>query len=347
MKEPFGTVGGKAVDIFTLTNEQGSHAHITNYGGIVVSLNMPDRHGRHADVVHGFDTLDEYVEKSPYFGCLVGRYGNRIDGGRFALDGVDCQVTVNSEPHCLHGGRLGFDKVVWIANEIDSDHGPALQLDYVSADGEEGFPGNLSVTAVYKLTESNGLRLDYTATTDKMTVCNLTHHSYFNLAGRGTILEHSVMIAAERFTPVNDDLIPTGETRPVAGGPLDFTTSHAIGERIGDDDEQLVNGGGYDHNWVLDEQDGRHTFAARADEPLSGRSMEVWTTQPGLQFYSGNFLDGTLTGKDGQVYEHRSAFCMEPQHYPDSPNQPGFPSVCLAPGDTYTNTIEYRFSTNG
>jgi aldose 1-epimerase len=345
MKEPFGTVDGQAVDIFTLTNAQGSCARITNYGGIVVSLHVPDCTGSHGDVVHGFDTLDEYVEKNPYFGCLVGRYGNRIADGRFTMDGIEYPVTVNSAPNCLHGGKKGFDKVVWTADEIESDHGPALQLEYVSADGEEGFPGNLSVTAVYTLTEANGLILDYTAKTDKRTVCNLTHHSYFNLAGQGNILDHCVTIAGGHFTPVNNALIPIGELQSVAGGPLDFRTPFAIGERIGVDHEQLVIAGGYDHNWVLDDQEGTHTLAARVDEPVSGRRMEVWTTEPGLQFYSGNFLDGTLTGKGGRTYEQRSAFCMEPQHYPNSPNQPNFPSVFLVPGETYTNTIEYRFST--
>ena len=345
MKESFGTVDGQAADIFTLTNAQGSRARVTNYGGIVVSLHVPDRHGGHGDVVHGFDTLDEYVEKNPYFGCLVGRYGNRIAKGKFSMDGIDYQLSVNSDPNCLHGGHRGFDKVVWTANEIESENGPALKLEYLSADGEEGFPGNLKVTAVYTLTESNGLVLEYTAKTDKKTVCNLTHHSYFNLAGQGNILDHIVTIAGSHFTPVDDALIPIGEIKAVAEGSLDFGKPCAIGERIDVEDEQLVIAGGYDHNWVLNDQAGTHTFAARVDEPVSGRRMEVWTTEPGLQFYSGNFLDGTLTGKGNRIYEKRSAFCMEPQHFPDSPNNPNFPSAFLVPGETYTNTIEYRFST--
>ena len=345
MKEPFGTIDGQAVDIFTLTNAQGSRARITNYGGIVVSLHVPDCHGGHGDVVHGFNTLDEYVKKNPYFGCLVGRYGNRIAKGKFSMDGIDYTVSANSDPNCLHGGHKGFDKVVWTANEIESDNGSALKLEYLSADGEEGFPGNLNVTAVYTLTESNGLLLEYTARTDKKTVCSLTHHSYFNLAGQGNILDHVVTIAGSHFTPVDDTLIPVGEIKAVAEGPLDFRQPCAIGQRIDFEDEQLVIAGGYDHNWVLDGQAGAHTLAARVDEPVSGRRMEVWTTEPGLQFYSGNFLDGTLKGKDSRIYEKRSAFCMEPQHYPDSPNKPNFPSAFLVPCETYTNTIEYRFST--
>jgi len=345
--QPFGkTKEGTPVDIFTLRNKNGVEARICNYGGIVVSLKVPDRNGQMSDVVLGYDKLDDYIKSSPYFGCLVGRYGNRIAKGKFTLNGNVYTLATNNGPNALHGGIKGFDKVVWEAKVLGSHDGPTLQLRYLSKDGEEGYPGNLSVTAVYTLTEDNGLKLDYTATTDKDTVVNLTQHTYFNLAQKGDILNHVVMINADKFTPVDSTLIPTGELRPVEGTPFDFRKPTAIGARINQDDEQLKFGNGYDHNWVLNKPMGQLGLAARVSEPTTGRVLEVLTTEPGLQFYTGNFLDGTLKGKGGWVYQFRNAFCMEPQHYPDSPNHPEFPSVVLKPGKTYKNTIIYRFSTS-
>lgn len=343
--EPFGTApDGTPVEIHTLRNASGMEARICTYGGIVVSLKVPDRDGNLGDVVLGYDGLDGYLKESPYFGCLVGRYGNRIAGGRFTLDGTTYVLATNNGPNHLHGGLVGFDKRVWSAAAERGPLGPRLVMTYVSPDGEEGYPGKLTVKAVYTLTEGNGLRLDYEATTDKPTVVNLTQHSYFNLAGRGDILGHEVRIDADRFTPVDATLIPTGELRPVAGTPFDFRQPTAIGARIGQDDEQLRYGGGYDHNWVISKPHGQFARQAVVHEPTTGRVLEVWSTEPGLQFYCGNFLDGSITGKGGWVYGHRNGFCMEPQHYPDSPNQPAFPSVVLRPGRTFRSTIEYRFS---
>ncbi len=344
-KQPFGkTRDGTPVDLYVLRNSKGMEAGICNYGGIVVWLKVPDKHGKLGDVVLGYDHLDGYLTNNPYFGCLVGRYGNRIANGQFTLDGVKYQLAKNDGPNHLHGGLKGFDKVVWSAKSYLTPDGPALELEYLSPDGEEGYPGNLSVKAIYTVTEDNALRVDFTATTDKPTICNLTHHSYFNLAGKGDILGHVVMMPAERFTPVDSTLIPTGELRPVAGTPFDFRKPTAIGARINQDDEQLKFGKGYDHNWVYDKPPGKLTLLARVTEPTSGRVMEVWSTEPGLQFYSGNFLDGTITGKGGWVYQFRHGFCMEPQHYPDSPNKPHFPSTVLRPGQVYRNTIIYKFS---
>lgn len=343
-QEPFGTVDGQPVSLWILRNAHGAEARICNYGGIVVSLKMPDRNGAFGDVVLGYDTLGDYVKNSPFFGALIGRYGNRIARGRFTLDGVTYTLATNNYPNALHGGLKGFDKRVWQGQAFDSPSGPSLVLNYLSKHLEEGYPGNLIVKAVYTLTDDNELRLDYTATTDQDTVVNLTHHSYFNLAGRGTILGHEVMIPADTFTPVDRTLIPTGELRPVADTPFDFREPTAIGARINQDDEQLKFGGGYDHNWVVNKPPGQLGLMARVYEPTTGRVMEVWSTDPGLQFYSGNFLDGTITGKGGWVYQFRDAFCMEPQHFPDSPNHPNFPSVVLKPGQTYHNTIIYRFS---
>jgi aldose 1-epimerase len=345
-KQPFGTAPtGEPVDIYTLRNNKGAEARIMNYGGIVVSLKMPDKDGHFGDVVLGYDNLDSYVKNSPYFGALIGRYGNRIGGGKFTLDGVTYQLATNNGPNCLHGGLKGFDKRVWTAKAHESADGPQLVLHYLSKDGEENFPGNLKVKAVWTLTDDNALKLEYTATTDKDTVVNLTHHGYFNLAGKGDILGHVVMIPADKFTPVDATLIPTGELKSVEGTPFDFRTPTAIGARINDDNEQLKFGGGYDHNWVINKTLGDMTLMARVTEPTTGRVMEVWSTEPGLQFYSGNFLDGTITGKYGWVYEHRDAFCMEPQHFPDSPNKPQFPTTELKPGEVYHNVIMYKFST--
>jgi aldose 1-epimerase len=345
-RQPYVAAGsGTPLELFTLRNANGVEATITNYGGIVTTLKVPDRSGQMGDVVWGYDNLSGYLNNSPYFGCLVGRYGNRIAKGKFTLDGKEYQLVINNYPNALHGGQKGFDKVVWQARPFESAEGPALELKYRSRDGEENYPGNLDVTALYTLTNDNALRLIYTATTDKDTVLNLTQHSYFNLAGQGDILNHEVMIDADRFTPVDATLIPTGRLRPVKGTPLDFTKPAKIGARINSDDEQIKLGGGYDHNFVLNQKTpGELTLAARVTEPTTGRVLEVYTTEPGLQFYTGNFLDGTITGKGGQVYKHRSAFCMEPQHFPDSPNKPQFPSVVLKPGQTYKNTIMYKFS---
>jgi aldose 1-epimerase len=343
--QPFGqTKDGTSVELFTLRNAKGAEVGICNYGGLVIFLKVPDRNGQFGDVVLGYDKLDDYIKDSPYFGALIGRYGNRIAKGKFTLNGEQYTLAVNNGPNALHGGLKGFDKVVWQPTIRASLEGPELELTYVSKDGEEGYPGTLSVKAVYTLTDDNALKLQYTATTDKDTVVNLTHHSYFNLAGRGDILSHEVMIPADKFTPVDSTLIPTGELQPVGGTPFDFRTPTAIGARIGQDDQQLRFGGGYDHNWVVNKPMGQLGLMARVYEPTSGRVMEVLSNEPGLQFYSGNFLDGKNVGKGGWAYQFRNGFCMEPQHYPDSPNQPNFPSVVLKPGQVFRNTIVYKFS---
>jgi aldose 1-epimerase len=345
-KQPFGTTkDGKPVDLYTLRNAKGAEARIMNYGGIVVSLKVPDKTGNFGDVVLGYETLAEYEKETPYFGCLVGRYGNRIAKGKFTLGGKTYTLATNNPPNALHGGLKGFDKVVWQAHAYESKLGPALELRYLSRDGEEGYPGDLAVTAVYTLTADNCLRLEYTATTDQDTVVNLTQHSYFNLAGKGDILGHVVYLNSETFTPVDSTLIPTGELRPVKGTPMDFNTPTPIGARINQNDEQLKFGGGYDHNWVINKPAGQLGLMAEVYDPTSGRVLKVYSTEPGLQFYTGNFLNGTLKGKGGRFYQFRTGFCMEPQHYPDSPNQPGFPSVVLKPGQVYKNTISYCFST--
>jgi aldose 1-epimerase len=330
-------------EIYVLRNAAGMKARITNYGGTVMSLMVPDKRGTLADVVLGYDRVADYAKVSPYFGCLIGRYGNRIANARFSLDGREYPLAANNGPNSLHGGVKGFDKVLWKARPFAGELGPALELRYLSKHMEEGFPGNLDVTAVYTLTEDGSLRLDFTATTDQKTLCNLTHHSYFNLAGQGDILGHKLYVNAERFTPVNANLICTGELRPVAGTPFDFRKPTAIGARIDADDEQLRFGAGYDHNWVIDKPLGTLGVLARVHEPNTGRAMEVLSTEPGTQVYTGNYLDGSIVGKGGWRYQKRSAFCIEPQHYPDSPNQPSFPSVVLVPGQTYKTTIAYRF----
>lgn len=343
---PFGrTATGLAVERYTLRNAHGMEAQIATYGGIVTRLTAPDRQGRYADVVLGYDSLDGYLKSSPYFGALIGRYGNRIARGRFTLDGVKHTLAINNGPNSLHGGLVGFDKVVWTATRaVVTPKGPQLTLQYLSLDGEEGYPGNLAVTAVYTLTEDDALCLEYTATSDKDTVINLTQHSYFNLRGTGDVLDHIVTIPADRYTPVDSTLIPTGELRSVGGTPFDFRKPTAIGARIGHGDQQLKFGKGYDHNWVINKAPGALGVVAIIDEPTTGRRLEVLSTEPGLQFYTGNFLDGSLTGKEGHVYSFRSGLTVEPQHYPDSPNRANFPSVVLHPGETYRNTIAYRFS---
>jgi aldose 1-epimerase len=345
-KAPWGkTKDGTPADIYTLRNTKGMEAQISSYGGLVVSLKVADRNGKFGDVVLGYDTIDGYLKDTPYFGALIGRYGNRIAKGKFSLDGKDYTLAVNNGPNALHGGLKGFDKVVWNARPVQSKEGPSLELTYVSKDGEEGYPGKLTVKAVYTLTENNGLKLEFTASADQDTVLNLTHHSYFNLAGKGDVLGHVVYIDADRFTPIDSTLIPTGELRSVKGTPFDFNKPTSIGARIKQDDEQLKFGNGYDHNWVLNHSNGKLRIIARVYEPTSGRVMEVLSTEPGLQFYTGNFLDGTITGKGGWTYQFRNAIVMEPQHFPNSPNTPSFPTTELKPGEVYHNTIIYRFST--
>lgn len=342
---------GRETHLYTLSNAHGLQVEITNYGGTIVRLLVPDREGKLEDVTLGFASVEPYPKQSPYFGALIGRVGNRIANGRFTLDGRTYTLAKNNTPGgmgcTLHGGEVGFDKVLWDAEPATRDGQPALRLRYTSKDGEEGFPGKLAVEVVYSLTPDHGLRIEYSATTDRPTPVNLTNHAYFNLAGEGsgTILDHVLTVKAKRYTPVDAGLIPTGEIALVANTPFDFTTPRAIGERVNVEHEQLRFGGGYDHNFALDSQDGSLALAAEVYEPKSGRRMEVLTTEPGLQFYSGNFLDGTLTGKSGRSYVHRGAFCLETQHYPDSINQPAFPSTVLRPGEAYRSTTVYRFST--
>jgi len=344
-KSPFGTTDGQAVDIYTLRNKHGAAANIMTYGGIVTSLKVPDKDGKLVDVVLGYDSLEGYVTNNPYFGALIGRYGNRIGAGKFTLNGTTYTLATNNGPNHLHGGLKGFDKRIWSAKPLKCDGGAALQLNYRSVDGEEGYPGNLDVKAVYTLTDENELKVTFVARTDKDTVVNLTHHSYFNLSGGGTILDHLCYINADKTTPVDSGLITTGEIKPVDGTPFDFRAPTTIGERIDAPDAVLQYGPGYDHNWVINQKKpGEVTLQARVVSPKTGIAMEVLSDEPCLQFYAGNFLDGTIVGKDGQVYQRRNGFCMEPQHAPDSPNKPNWPSVVLKPGQTFHNTIVYKFS---
>jgi aldose 1-epimerase len=348
--QPFGkTAGGEQVNVYTLTNAKGLEARIINVGAILVSLKVPDRQGALGDIVLGFDSIDGYLKDHPHFGAVVGRYGNRIAKGHFTLDGHEYTLAINNGANSLHGGIKGFDKQVWTAKPIESKDGPSVELTYVSKDGEEGYPGTLTATVTYTLTNTNELRLRYHATTDKPTVLNLTNHSYFNLAGAGNgdILGHVLMLSADKFTPVDAGLIPTGELRSVEATPFDFRKPIAIGARINAADEQLKLGGGYDHNFVVNGQAGTLRLATRVTDPTSGRVLEVLTTQPGVQFYTGNFLDGRFQGKGGKVYNKRFGFCLETQHYPDSPNKPSFPSTVLRPGEKYDTTTVFRFSTAG
>jgi len=341
------TPDGNQVDLYTLTNNDDLTMEIINYGAIVVSLFVPDRQGNLKDIVHGFDSLQGYLDDSTYQGAIVGRVGNRIAKGEFTLDDSRYILAKNVDGvNHLHGGVTGFNAVVWDAVISASDAGPAVKLTYVSRDGEEGYPGTLTISVTYTLTHSNSLRIDYHATTDKPTVLNPTHHSYFNLNGTasGDILDHILKINADRFTSVDGGLIPTGELRSVQGTPLDFRTPIAVGKRINDTYEQLVLGIGYDHNYVLNDHDGSLRSAVTVYAPDSGRFMEVLTTEPGMQFYSGNFLDGSMKGKEGKVLAYRSALCLEAGHFPNSANIPEFPSVVLRPGDNYTQTTEYRFT---
>lgn len=345
-KQAFGQLeDGTIVDLYTLINSNGMRVEITNYGGIITSLWVPDKNGKLGDVVLGYDTLDGYLKASPYFGCIVGRYGNRIAKGKFTLNDRTYQLATNNGPNHLHGGWKGFDKVVWQATPRESQDAVGLELSYLSPDGEEGYPGNLSVKVTYTLTNENALHIDYEATTDQPTICNLTHHSYFNLkdAGASPILDHMLMLDADYFTPVDETLIPTGEFRPVAGTPFDFRQPTAIGARINSEDQQIKFGLGYDHNFVLNGNAGELRRVGKLSEPTTGRIMEIWTTEPGIQFYSGNFLDGSIIGKNGSVYHHRHGLCLETQHFPDSPNHPNFPSTVLNPGEKYQTTTIYKF----
>lgn len=347
-KQPFGkTSDGQPADLYTLTNKKGMEVAITNFGGIIVSLKVPDRAGKFDDVVLGYDTLDGYLTNKAFFGALIGRYGNRIAHGKFTLNGQTYTLPKNDGDNTLHGGPEGFNKRLWTAKDVSSAKGQALELTYLSADGEEGFPGKLNTKVIYTLNDQNELTIAYSATTDKETVVNLTNHSYFNLAGQGTgdILSHELMIKGDHITAVDETLIPTGELRPVKGTPFDFTHATAIGARISQDDPQLKVGKGYDHNWVLNDHGSKSpVLVAEAYEPKSGRVLQVLSTEPGVQFYSGNFLDGTIQGKGGKVYNHRYGFCLETQHFPDSPNHPKFPPTTLKPGDTYSTTTVFKFS---
>ena len=339
--KPFGkTPDGQEVDLYTMTNTNGITAKITNYGAILVSLEVPDKNGKLADITLGFDTLEGYIKGHPYFGATVGRYANRIGGAKFKLNDVEYQLAANNGPNHLHGGIKGFDKVIWKAEDVTAESNQAfVKLSYLSKDGEEGYPGNLTCTVTYTLTKDDGLKISYEAETDKTTILNLTNHTYWNLAGQGNgdVLGHELMLSADKYTPVDEGLIPTGEIKSVKGSPMDFTKPMIIGSRI------IQVEGGYDHNYVLNSGGGTLALCARVYEPTSGRIMEIHTVEPGVQFYTGNFLDGSINGKAGKVYNKHYGFCLETQHFPDSPNKPDFPSVVLKPGDKYTTVTVHKF----
>jgi len=347
-KNYFGVLSnGEKVDIYYMKNTKGIELKIMNYGGAIVSAIVPDKNGNFADIVLGHDSFQGYLKANPYFGAIVGRYANRIAKGKFTLNGKVYTLATNNGQNHLHGGIKGFDKRIWNATPLITPNGVALKLSYLSKNGEEGYPGNLNVVVTYTLNNNNELRINYSASTDQTTIVNLTNHTYWNLAENGDILNHIIMINADKFTPVDSTLIPTGEIKSVYGTPFDFRKFRPIGDQINADNIQLkYANGGYDLNWVLnkDEHDSL-SLAARVTEPISGRVLEVWTTEPGLQFYSGNFLDGSITGKNGQIYKKHTAFALEAQHFPDSPNHPNFPSVVLKPGQEYKQTTIYKFKT--
>jgi aldose 1-epimerase len=346
-KTPFGaTPDGQEVDKYTLKNKQGMQVDVITYGGIITSWTAPDKNGQYANVVLGYDSLAQYIRSNPYFGALIGRYGNRIAKGRFSVDGQTYSLETNDGSNHLHGGVKGFDKVVWTAGEQPTDNGAALKLTYVSRDGEGGYPGTLTSTVVYHLTDDNTLEVSYEAGADKKTIVNLTQHSYFNLSGdfSKNILDHELTIDADQYLPVDATLIPTGELRPVDNTAFDFRQAKSIGKDIEQKDDQLTKGKGYDHCWVLNKQ-GSFRKVSTAYHPTSGRYLEIFTDEPGIQFYCGNFLDGTLPAPGGGAYGHRTGFCLETQHYPDSPNQKSFPSVILAPGEQYATKTTFKFST--
>ena len=348
--KPFGkTPDGHEVSLYTLSNKSGMEVSITNYGGTITSIKVPDKNKHLDDVVLGFDNLEGYTSPSnkSYFGATIGRYANRIGHGTFTLDGKTYHIPSNEGQNALHGGTVGFNKRIWTAKQVSGAHGPALELHYLSPDGEEGFPGNLSVTVRFSLSDQNEFRVEYMATTDKPTVLNLTNHSYFNLSGQGngTILNNKVTIPADNYTPVNKELIPTGKIESVAGTPFDFRTPQVVGARIHEDNEQLKFGMGYDQNWVLNNKGQSIALAAKVEDPQTGRVLEVLTNQPGIQFYTGNQLNGSNVGKGGKVYHKNGALCLETQHFPDSPNHPNFPSAVLRPGQKFDRTTIFRFST--
>lgn len=348
-KSVFGALpDGRSADLYTLKNANGMVVKISNYGGTITYWSAPDKEGKYADITLGCDSLQGYLKGVPYFGALIGRYGNRIANGKFTLEGKQYVLEKNNGVNALHGGIKGFDKVLWEATPVDGEE-PQLMLKYISADGEEGYPGTLTTEVTYTLQKDNSLKIEYSATTDKTTVLNLTNHAYFNLSGDMSreILDHEVSIKADKFLPVNETLIPTGELKPVSGTVFDFNKSTKIGTGINNlKDQQIVYGKGYDHCWVFSDTSKTLKSVAKVYEPASGRLMEVLTTEPAIQFYSGNFLDGTIKGKGGIVYKHRSGLCLETQHYPDSPNQSGFPSTVLKPGERYNTVTVYKFSAN-
>jgi aldose 1-epimerase len=346
--EPFGKApDGSPVELFTLTNSSGVTVQITNYGGIITTLYVPDKDSNFEDVVLGYYSLEKYLEKSPHFGCLVGRFGNRIAKGKFTLDGVEYNLAINNGPNHLHGGQIGFDKKVWAPETVLKEDAAGLKLTYLSPDGEENYPGNLNVEAMYMLNDKNELTLTFLATTDKKTILNLTHHSYFNLKGQGNgdILDHLITFNSSQIVAIDSTSIPLGPLMDVKDTPFDFRVSKTIGQDIDFDHEQIRNGGGYDHSFVIDGYDGELKLACTVTEPTSGRIMEVWTTEPAVQFYTGNFLDGSITGKEGKEYHQRYGFCLEAHHYPDSPNHPEYPTTVLNPGEVYEQTTIYKFLT--
>jgi aldose 1-epimerase len=338
------TIDGRKTDLYTLTNGNGMGMKVTNYGARVVALCVPDKEGKPVDVVTGYNTLDEYINQpEQFFGAVIGRYGNRIGKATFQIDSIVYKLAANNGVNHLHGGPKGYYDVVWKANQVSDSK---IVFTYTSHDGEEGYPGNLEISMSYELTPANEFKIEYAATTDKATICNLTHHTYFNLSGEGseTINDHLLMINASAFTPVDSTLIPTGELATVTGTPMDFTQPTAIGKRVNDDFQQLKFGGGYDHNWVINRQGEGVVKAATLESPVTGIKMEVFTDQPGIQFYGGNFMTGKNSGKSGKPYVYRSALCLETQHFPDSPNKPQFPSVLLLPGQKYSHTCIYKFT---